>query len=29
MGNAPAIALSYTVYDIGGYLGWCLSRFGE
>ena len=27
MGNAPAIALSYTVYDIGGYLGWCLSRF--
>lgn len=25
--NAPAIALSYTVYREGGYLGWCLSRF--
>ncbi|MBP1994928.1 hypothetical protein J2Z66_006569 [Paenibacillus eucommiae] len=27
MGNAPAIALSYTIYDKGGYLGWSLSRF--
>ncbi len=26
-GNAPAIALSYTIYEKGGYLGWCLSRF--
>jgi hypothetical protein len=25
--NAPAMALSYTVYGKGGYLGWCLSRF--
>jgi hypothetical protein len=25
--NAPAMALSYTVYEKGGYLGWCLSRF--
>lgn len=27
MGHAPAIALSYTIYKAGGYLGWCLSRF--
>lgn len=27
MGGAPAIALSYTVYEPGAYLGWCLSRF--
>ncbi|HEX5552791.1 MAG TPA: hypothetical protein VFX43_06040 [Chitinophagaceae bacterium] len=26
-GNAPAMALSYTIYEEGGYLGWCLSRF--
>jgi|WetSurMetagenome_2_1015567.scaffolds.fasta_scaffold00496_19 hypothetical protein len=26
-GNAPAMALSYTIYNKGGYLGWCLSRF--
>ena len=26
-GNAPAIALSYTIYEKGGYLGWSLSRF--
>ena len=26
-GNAPALALSYTIYDKGGYLGWALSRF--
>jgi len=26
-GNAPAIALSYTIYEKGGYLGWGLSRF--
>ncbi|MEX1240579.1 MAG: hypothetical protein WEB30_12720 [Cyclobacteriaceae bacterium] len=26
-GNAPAIALSYTVYKEGGYLGWSLARF--
>ena len=26
-GHAPAIACSYTIYGIGGYLGWCLSRF--
>ena len=26
-GNAPAMALSYTIYEKGGYLGWGLSRF--
>lgn len=26
-GQAPAIALSYTIYEKGGYLGWALSRF--
>lgn len=26
-GNAPAMALSYTIYEKGGYLGWALSRF--
>jgi hypothetical protein len=26
-GNAPGLALSYTIYKKGGYLGWCLSRF--
>jgi hypothetical protein len=26
-GNAPAIALSYTIYENGGYLGWALSRY--
>ncbi len=26
-GNAPSMALSYTIYEKGGYLGWCLSRF--
>ncbi len=26
-GNAPALALSYTIYEKGGYLGWSLSRF--
>lgn len=26
-GNAPAIALSSTIYETGGYLGWALSRF--
>lgn len=26
-GNAPAMALSYTIYGKGGYLGWSLSRF--
>jgi hypothetical protein len=26
-GNAPAMALSYTIYEKGGYLGWSLSRF--
>jgi len=26
-GNKPAIALSYTIYEKGGYLGWSLSRF--
>ena len=26
-GNAPAIGLSYTIYEKGGYLGWALSRF--
>jgi hypothetical protein len=25
--NAPAMALSYTIYKKGAYLGWCLSRF--
>jgi len=25
--NAPALALSYTIYEKGGYLGWALSRF--
>jgi hypothetical protein len=26
-GNAPAMALSYTIYEKGGYFGWGLSRF--
>ena len=26
-GNAPALALSYTTHEKGGYLGWSLSRF--
>jgi hypothetical protein len=26
-GNAPTMALSYTIYEKGGYLGWSLSRF--
>lgn len=26
-GNSPTIALSYTIYEKGGYLGWALSRF--
>ncbi len=26
-GNAPAIALSYALYEKGGYMGWCMSRF--
>lgn len=26
-GNAPPLALSYTIYEKGAYLGWCLSRF--
>jgi hypothetical protein len=26
-GNAPAMALSYTIYEKGAYLGWSLSRF--
>jgi hypothetical protein len=26
-GNAVAIALSYTIYEKGGYLGWAISRF--
>jgi hypothetical protein len=26
-GNAPAVALSYALYDKGGYMGWCMSRF--
>jgi hypothetical protein len=26
-GNSPAMALSYTIYEKGGYLGWALSRF--
>lgn len=25
--NGPAMALSYTIYEKGAYLGWCLSRF--
>lgn len=25
--DAPAMALSYTIYEAGGYLGWSLSRF--
>lgn len=25
--NATTIAISYTIYEKGGYLGWCLSRF--
>ncbi|OPZ70523.1 MAG: hypothetical protein BWY83_01596 [bacterium ADurb.Bin478] len=25
--HAPAMALSYTIYEKGAYLGWCLSRF--
>jgi hypothetical protein len=25
--NAPPLALSYTIYEKGGYLGWSLSRF--
>lgn len=27
MGHAPTLALSYTIYKMGGYIGWCLSRF--
>lgn len=27
MGHVPTIALSYTIFEKGGYLGWCLSRF--
>lgn len=27
MGDAPAMALSYTIFEKGGYLGWALSRF--
>jgi hypothetical protein len=27
MGHAPAMAISYTIYAKGGYLGWALSRF--
>lgn len=27
MGNAPAIALSYTTFEDGAYLGWALARF--
>jgi hypothetical protein len=27
MGHAPAMAISYTIYPKGGYLGWGLSRF--
>lgn len=27
MGNAPAIALSYMIYEKGGYMGWALGRF--
>jgi len=26
-GNAPAVALGYTIYEKGGYLGWALARF--
>ena len=26
-GDSPAIALSYTIYEKGGYFGWALSRF--
>ena len=26
-GNSPAMALSYTIYPDGGYLGWSLARF--
>ena len=26
-GGAPAIALNYTIYEKGGYLGWALARF--
>jgi hypothetical protein len=26
-GNVPAMALSYTIYEKGAYLGWALSRF--
>lgn len=26
-GESPAIALSYTIYEKGGYMGWALSRF--
>jgi hypothetical protein len=26
-GHVPAMALSYTIYEQGGYLGWALSRF--
>ncbi|WP_298652655.1 hypothetical protein [uncultured Proteiniphilum sp.] len=26
-GDSPAIAVSYTIYEKGGYLGWALSRF--
>lgn len=26
-GHSPAIALSYTIYEKGGYFGWALSRF--
>lgn len=26
-GGSPAIALGYTIYEKGGYLGWALSRF--
>jgi len=26
-GNAPALALSYTIYEVGAYLGWALSRY--
>lgn len=26
-GNSPAMAISYTIYEKGGYLGWSLSRF--
>ncbi len=27
MGGAPAIALSYMIYEKGGYMGWALGRF--